>query len=133
MTIETLADWLEQQGIVPAEGPGSIADVALVRRLLIQAAGERRAVSYSELLGALGHRFTRPKVRALCKTLDAVEEGEGAGLAVLVVRESDRLPGQGWWVAQTARGYAGPWNGPGAEAHVGALQQMLFERWNATP
>src|SRR3546814_3609530 len=58
-------------------------------------------VSYSELLGDLGFRFTRPKMRAVCKTLAEVDRLCAAGgqpdLAVLVVRESDRLPGQGWW------------------------------------
>lgn len=132
MAIETLADWLQQEGIVPAEGPGTIADVALVKRLLIAAAKERRSVSYSELLGMLGHRFTRPKMRAVCKTLDAIETSDdGDGLAVLVVRESDRLPGQGWWTGQSARGYAGSWTGAEAEAHVAALQQALFDRWSA--
>ena len=129
---DTLADWLQDERIVPAEGPGSIADVALVRGVLIAAAKERRALSYSELLGLLGHRFTRPKMRAVCKTLDAVEDSEdGAGLAVLVVRESDRLPGQGWWTGQAARGYAGSWEGFGARTHVAALQQALFDRWSA--
>ena len=95
---DDLSRWLEAEGIVPAEGPGTIADVALVRDHLIAAAREGKAVSYSELLRALGHRFTRPKMRALCKTLDAIDAaGELAGepaLAVLVVREGDRLPGQ---------------------------------------
>ena len=129
---ESLADWLQQEGIVPAEGPGTIADVQLVKRLLIAAAQEKRAFSYSELLGLLGHRFTRPRMRAVCKTLDAVErDKDGAGLAVLIVRESDRLPGQGWWTGQAAQGYVGAWEGLGARAHVAALQQKLFETWAA--
>jgi hypothetical protein len=133
MAIETLSEWLEQEGIVPSEGPGSIADVQRVRALLIAAARAGQAVSYSEILGHLGHRFTRPKMRAFCKTLDAVdrlgaEAGEPA-LAVLVVRESDRLPGQGWWVGSPARGYAGPWTGGEAEAHVRELQQHSFDHW----
>ena len=135
MTIETLSQWLEQEGLVPVEGPGTIADVGRVRALLVAAAQAGEAVSYSELLGQLGHRFTRPKMRAVCKTLDAVdrlgaEAGEPA-LAVLVVRESDRLPGQGWWIGSPARGYAGPWTGNEAEAHVRALQQRVFEYWRA--
>ncbi|UAK26631.1 ribose-phosphate pyrophosphokinase [Sphingomonas nostoxanthinifaciens] len=113
-----------------SEGPGAIADVERVRGLLIAAARSRRTVSYSELLGLLGHRFTRPKMRALCKTLDAVEATEdGDGLAVLVVREGDGLPGQGWWIAAAAQGYQGPWTGAGADAHVKALQERLFDRW----
>jgi hypothetical protein len=133
MAIETLSEWLEQEGIVVTEGPGSVADVQRVRALLIAAARARQAVSYSEILGHLGHRFTRPKMRAFCKTLDAVdrlgaEAGEPA-LAVLVVRESDRLPGQGWWVGSPARGYEGAWTGREAEIHVRDLQQRCFEYW----
>src|SRR5262249_30180665 len=87
------------------ELPGTpLSDVAAVRKLLIAAARERRPMSYAELLMELGHRFTRPKMRALCRTLDAIDEaGRAAGepeLAALVVRESDRLPGQGWWVGK---------------------------------
>lgn len=133
MGIETVAEWLESEGIVPAPGAGSIADVDRVRALLIAAARRARPVSYSELLGLLGHRFTRPKMRALCRTLDAIDRAAAAAgepaLAVLVVREGDRLPGQGWWTGAVARGYAGPWTGAPAEAHVATLQQRAFDRW----
>ena len=133
MSIETLAEWLEQEGIVPVDGPGAIADVPRVRGLLIDAARGRQALSYSEILGKLGHRFTRPKMRALCKTLDAIDSAGAVagepGLAVLVVRESDRLPGQGWWVGSNARGYAGSWTGPDAAEHVGKLQDQVFAYW----
>jgi hypothetical protein len=133
MAIETLSQWLEQEGIVPTEGPGTIADVGHVRALLIAAARRDEAVSYSELLQQLGHRFTRPKMRAVCKTLDAIDSAGAKagepGLAVLVVRESDRLPGQGWWVGSEARGYSGSWVGAEAEAHVRALQQAVFDYW----
>jgi len=127
----TLARWLDEQGLAAPEGPGAIADVPRVRALLIAAARERRAVSYSELLGLLGHRFTRPKMRAVCRTLDAIDlagRAVGApGLAVLVVRESDGLPGQGWWQDLAAeRNYAGPWTGPDAVAFVRSLQEAVF-------
>jgi len=134
---DTLGRWLVSEGLVPDEqGPGSLADVARVRALLIAAARERRAVSYSELLGQLGHRFTRPKMRAVCKTLDAVDAGGIAAgepnLAVLVVRETDRLPGQGWWVgARDAHGYQGEWTGPDAAALVARLQAQAFDYWGA--
>ena len=117
-------------------GPGAIADVARVRALLIDAARSREAVSYSELLGLLGHRFTRPKMRAVCKTLDAIDTaGAAAGepdLAVLVVRESDRLPGQGWWTGLhlIAADYDGPWEGPGARPLVAELQAVAFDYWD---
>ena len=134
MAIETLSEWLEAEGIIPAEGPGSIADADRVRALLIAAAKRGEAVSYSQLLADLGHRFTRPKMRAVCKTLDAIDmRASAAGepeLAVLVVRESDRLPGQGWWVgAAASRRYEGAWTGPEAEAIVREIQQRVFDFW----
>lgn len=114
------------------EVPGdTIADVALVRSHLIDAAREGLAVSYSELLNLLGHRFTRPKMRALCKTLDRIDaEGAAAGepeLAVLVVRESDGLPGQGWWIGN--HGWDGPWTGDAAVAHVRGRQRVALDYW----
>ncbi|SEL92994.1 hypothetical protein SAMN05216382_2959 [Sphingomonas palmae] len=131
---DDLLHWLGAEGIVPVEGPGTIADVALVRGLLVDAAREGRAVSYSELLRMLGHRFTRPKMRALCKTLDAIDlAGESAGepaLAVLVVREGDRLPGQGWWTTLAERrGYRGAWEGGEAERFVAEEQAKAFNYW----
>lgn len=133
----TLSQWLEDQGLAP-EGPGSIADTARVRALLVDAARQGRALSYSELLAMLGHRFTRPKMRALCKTLDAIDIAGAAagepGLAVLVVRESDRLPGQGWWVGAAERfGYTGLWTGADAAALVRARQEAVFAFWSAKP
>ena len=131
----TLSRWLEEEGIIPAEsGAGSLADIARVRALLVAAAREERVVSYSELLRDLGHRFTRPKMRAVCKTLDAIDSAASAAgepaLAVLVVRESDRLPGQGWWTgARDAHGYDGEWEGPEAAGLVRELQGRAFDYW----
>jgi hypothetical protein len=116
-------------------GAGAIADVDRVRALLIAAAREGEAVSYSALLAALGHRFTRPKMRAVCRTLDRIDEaGAAAGepeLAVLVVRESDSLPGQGWWAGGHALmlGHEGAWEGPEARGLVKRLQQEAFDWW----
>ena len=116
----------------PPETP--ISDVAAVRVLLIAAAKEGRAMSYAGLLDALGHRFTRPKMRALCRTLDAVDTqavaaGEPA-FAVLVVREADRLPGQGWWVGKVQEmGYQGLWTGEQAQAFVRKQQKRVFDYW----
>lgn len=112
-----------------------IADVARVRTLLVAAARAREALSYSELLARLGHRFTRPKMRALCRTLDHIDEAAAAAgepeLAVLVVRESDGLPGQGWWTGgkALALGYHGPWQGSEAAALVARLQARAFDHW----
>lgn len=117
------------------ELPGTpISDRKAVRALLLRAAKVRREMSYSELLMELGHRFTRPRMRALCRTLDAIDEaGREAGepeLACLVVRESDRLPGQGWWVGKVHRlGYEGPWTGCEALAFVRSRQRLAFDYW----
>src|SRR5918996_4589351 len=107
----------------------SLADPAEVRAHLIAAAAAGHALTYSELLEHLGYGFSRPKMRQLCKTLgavddDAVARGEPE-LAVLVVRQSGSLPGQGWWVAGggSSHGYQGPWEGPKASKFIRALQQ----------
>ena len=132
---DTLDRWLVAEGLVPDDsGAEAIADVGRVRAMLIAAARERRPVSYSEALAGLGLRFTRPKMRAYCRTLDAIDaEAAAAGepaLAVLVVRESDRLPGQGWWVgAATTYGYDGEWTGPEAARLVARLQGEVFDYW----
>jgi hypothetical protein len=132
-TGDDLGGWLAANGFEPVEGPGTIADIGLVRALLVAAARDGRDISYSEMLRALGHRFTRPKMRALCKTLDAIDTAGAAvgepGLAVLVVREGDRLPGQGWWVGSSDRGYQGPWEGAEATAHVRMKQADVFRYW----
>jgi len=114
---------------------GLLADPAEVRRLLVASAAAGQPITYSELLNALGHAFTRPKMRALCKVLElvddeAAEQGEPE-LAVLVVRQSDGLPGQGWWVGGVAmlHGYDGLWTGPEAERLVKRLQRQAFDYW----
>lgn len=112
-----------------------ISDVAHVRAILIASARSRRSMTYAELLEALGHRFSRPKMRALCNTLDAIDDAARAAgepeLAVLVVRGADGLPGQGWWTGGRPRrlGYAGPWTGPAAIAFVQDRQTLAFDHW----
>lgn len=112
-----------------------LADTAEVRLHLVAAARAGAALTYSELLGHLGYAFSRPKVRALCAALgevdrDAAARGEPE-LAVLVVRQSDGLPGQGWWVAGggRSRGYEGAWAGPDAARFVAAVQAETFGWW----
>lgn len=113
----------------------ALSDAAHVRAVLIAAARQRQAMSYAELLAALGHPFTRPRMRALCRTLDSIDEASRAAgepdLAVLVVRQSDGLPGQGWWVGTrpSEAGYAGPWTGPDALAFVREAQARAFRFW----
>ena len=113
---------------------GLLADPQEVRAILVASAQAGQAISYAEVLGLLGHHFTRPKMRALCTVLTFVdEEAEARGepeLAVLVVRQSDGLPGQGWWVSGAkAHGYAGPWEGPKAAKLIRKLQAQAFEFW----
>lgn len=113
-----------------------LADPAEVRAHLVAAARAGTALSYGELLEHLGYRFSRPKMRQLCAVLGEVDrEAEARGepeLAVLVVRASDGIPGQGWWVASkggAARGYGGPWEGPDAARFIRAVQQEAFDFW----
>jgi hypothetical protein len=73
-------------------------------------------------------------MRALCAVLTAVdEEAEALGepeLAVLVVRQSDGLPGQGWWVGGAKKhGYAGLWEGPQAMKLIKTLHARAFDYW----
>ncbi|ODS98398.1 MAG: ribose-phosphate pyrophosphokinase [Erythrobacter sp. SCN 62-14] len=108
-----------------------------IRHMLISAARQRMALTYSQVLGALGHRFTRPLMRQLCKVLDAIDEGAQAagepGLAVLVVRQSDGLPGQGWFVARSALYDDLPmdWEGAEARRYIEARQAEAFDYWGA--
>ena len=115
----------------PVLAGAPLFDVDLIERLLQESAANEKAVSYSELLLILGYRFTRPKMRALCKVLDEVDRrGFSRGepeLAAIVVREGDGLPGQGWWVGR--RDYAGQWTGSEAQAFLTKIQKMAFSYW----
>jgi hypothetical protein len=111
---------------------GLLADPAEVRAILIASARAGEAISYSEVLALLGHDFSRPKMRALCKVLSFVDdEAEERGepqLAVLVVRQSDGLPGQGWWVGGAKKhGYTGRWEGAKAAKLIRKLQRQALE------
>ena len=106
-----------------------------MRLHLVAAAKAGTALTYSEVLERLGYSFSRPKMRALCSILGAVDEEAAARgepeLAVLVVRQSDGIPGQGWWVTGGARsrGYLGPWDGPEARKFISGVQQETFRWW----
>ena len=114
-----------------------LADPAEVRAHLVAAAAAGHAMTYSELLERLGYSFSRPKMRALCAVLGEVDQDAKARgepeLAVLVVRQSDGLPGQGWWVAGggRSRGYKGVWEGPEAKRFVGGVQSETFAFWQS--
>lgn len=112
-----------------------------IRDILIGAARAGNALTYSQMLGLLGYQFTRPKMRALCKVLDAIDEDRRVsgepGLAVLVVRQSDALPGQGWFVTRSHLAEELPgdwpldWDGREAKAYVTLHQQEAFDYWKA--
>jgi hypothetical protein len=116
------------------EGAGLLANPAEVRAILIAAARAGEPIPSSEVLAFLGHQFSRPKMRALCKVLahvdhEALERGEPE-LAVLVVRQSDGLPGQGWWIeGAVTHGYTGAWEGPKAARLVRRVQRQTFDFW----
>ena len=116
------------------ERAGLLADPGEVRAILVSSASAGQAITYSETLLLLGHHFTRPKMRALCKVLtyvdDEAEERGEPELAVLVVRQSDGLPGQGWWVGGAKKhGYTGLWEGPKAARLIRKLQAEAFDYW----
>jgi hypothetical protein len=116
------------------EDAGLLADPGEARAILVACAKAGEAITYSEMLALLGHAFTRPKMRALCKVLSVVDrEGEKRGepeLAVLVVRQSDGLPGQGWWIeGARVHGYDGLWEGPRAAKLIREIQARAFEFW----
>jgi hypothetical protein len=117
---------------------GLLADPAEVRAILIASAQAGQAISYAEVLELLGHQFSRPKMRQLCKVLGFVDqETEERGepeLAVLVVRQSDGLPGQGWWVGGAKKhGYTGFWEGPNAAKLIRKVQRQAFDYWQSSP
>ena len=106
-----------------------------VRLHLVAAAQAGRVLTYAELLEQLGYSFSPPKMRQLCAILSAVDdEAEARGepeLAVLVVRQSDGIPGQGWWISGGARsrGYEGLWEGPQAARYIRSVQEEVFAYW----
>ena len=126
----------DSAGLFAEPSAGLLADPNEVRAILISTARAGEAITYSEILGLLGHQFTRPKMRALCKVLSFVDDGAAERgepeLAVLVVRQSDGLPGQGWWVGGAkVHGHTGPWEGAKAAQLVKRLQKQAFAFWKA--
>lgn len=115
----------------------ALAEPEEVRLHLVAAAKAGAALTYAELLERLGYGFSRPKMRALCAILATVDEDAASRcepeLAVLVVRQSDGLPGQGWWVAGGARsrGYQGAWEGPEAKRFIREVQSESFAFWKS--
>ena len=115
---------------------GLLADPDEVRAILVASAKAGEPITYSETLNLLGFPFSRPKMRQLCKVLSFVDDDAAARgepeLAVLVVRQSDGLPGQGWWIGGAkAHGYTGLWEGPKASRFIRKLQSATFDYWRA--
>ncbi len=114
-----------------------LADPLEVRAHLVGAARAGTALTYAEVLERLGYHFSRPKMRQLCAVLGDVDrDAEARGepeLAVLVVRQSDGIPGQGWWIGGggRSRGYAGPWQGPEAARFIAEVQGETFAFWQS--
>ncbi len=108
-------------------------DVESIEKILVQCAKSGCDISYSEALQALGMQFTRPRMRQLCRMLCEVEARAKANgepeLAVLLVRGSDRLPGDGWWAGRTK--FPGEWTGEEAEKYVRRLQRKAFKYWRS--
>ena len=118
----------------PSGATARLVDVDRLEALLIEAARARRSLTYAEVLAQFGMRITPRRVYALCRDLSAVcarnrERGEPE-LAVLVVRKSDRLPGEGFFHSLWRDGaYDGPATGPVATAFIRRETERVFAHW----
>ena len=113
-----------------------MVDIDRLEALLIEAARERRSMTYGEVLGHFGIRITPRRVYALCRDLGAVcarnrARGEPE-LAVLVVRKSDGLPGEGFFHGLWRDGaYDGAATGPAAATFIRRESERVFAYWAA--
>jgi hypothetical protein len=119
----------------PSGGTRSaLVDVDRLEQLLIAAARTRRSLTYAEVLAHFDLRITPRRVYGLCRDLGAVcERNRARGepeLAVLVVRKSDRLPGEGFFHSLWRDGtYDGPATGPAATAFIRRETELVFAHW----
>ncbi len=101
--------------------------------LLVLRAKAGRAISYGEVFQWFGLPFQRFQVGQLCAALEEVDSRQrGAGrpeLAALVVRQSDGIPGQGWWLSKSHDPWDGPIEGPLARRFVERHQARAFAFW----
>ncbi len=101
--------------------------------LLIVRAKSGRSITYGEVFCWFGLPFQRFQVGQLSAALALVDDMERAQghpeLAVLVVRQSDGLPGQGWWLGLDKGAWNGPFEGPRAAAFVKRMQRRVFNYW----
>jgi hypothetical protein len=108
-----------------------LVDIDRLEALLIEGARARQSLTYAEVLAHFDIRITPRRVFALCRDLDAVcarnrARGEPE-LAVLVVRKSDRLPGEGFFHSLWRDGaYDGPATGPAAAAFIRRETEKVF-------
>ncbi|MEO1092446.1 MAG: ribose-phosphate pyrophosphokinase [Pseudomonadota bacterium] len=109
-------------------------DADRLERILTDVARAGRSVSYRELLFLFDRRVGPNNVRALMRVLGEVcRRSEARGepdLACLVVRESDRLPGEGYFAAEAERGE--PLEGS-RRARVDRAQATAFAFWRDRP
>ena len=109
-------------------------DVDRLEAVLIAAARARRTLTYGEVLRFFGRTVAPRLVYGLCRDLGEVcrrnrERGEPE-LAVLVVRQSDRLPGEGFFRGAWRDGaYDGPATGPRARAYIAGETERVFAYW----
>ncbi len=110
-------------------------DLDHLEAMLVGAARASEPLTYAQVMRGFGMGFERWRVRHLCAALDAVDElqrgKDRPELAVLVVRGSDGLPGQGWWLSKhpAQREWTGAFTGPEAELYVSRIQRELFDWW----
>ena len=101
--------------------------------LLILKASGAQAISYGDVFRWFGLPFQRFQVGQLCAALEEVDSRQRAqdrpGLASLVVRQSDGLPGQGWWLSRDHDDWQGLFTGPDAARFVKTHQQRCFDYW----
>jgi hypothetical protein len=105
--------------------------------LLILRAKTGKAISYGEVFHWFALPFQRFQVGQLCAALeevDRLQRGHGRpDLAVLVVRQSDGIPGQGWWLSKNKADWDGPIEGADAARFVRGIQQQAFDYWDRQP
>jgi hypothetical protein len=112
-------------------GHRPFVDIDRLERVLLDAARSGRTVTYGQVLRYFDKGVGRGTVALLCRDLGLVcarnrARGEPE-LAVLVVRKSDGLPGDGFMATERAAGsWPGPLTGPEAAAHIRRLQEAVF-------
>jgi hypothetical protein len=101
--------------------------------LLILRAKAGSAIRYGEVFHWFGIPFQRFQVGQLCAALDEVDRRQRGldrpELAVLVVRQSDGIPGQGWWLSKNKEAWHGAFEGPEAARFVRGIQARAFDHW----